>query len=305
MVSRSVLFEECRQLMKQNGIDSDYFDAMCIFQDILAERTPLFSPECTVPQDKENIIRSLAEKRSKGYPLQYLLGQWEFYGYPFSVGEGVLIPRPDTETLVENVLEICRSNNLKSPKIADLCSGSGCIAITLKKELPSAEVHAVEISETALQYLKKNAELNCADIHIIQGDVLSRGTSEQLSELDIIVCNPPYLTRDDMLSLQKEVTFEPGLALFGGNDGLGFYRAVTELWKDSLKEGGFIAYEFGQNQHDDVKKILAANGYKNIKLSRDTAGIIRTAVAQAFYDASQWHVDRSTEIQNNGGKING
>lgn len=305
MVSRLALFEECRLLMKQKGIDSDYFDTMCIFQDILEERTPLFSPERTVPSGKEHIIRSLAEKRSEGYPLQYLLGQWEFYGYPFRVGEGVLIPRPDTETLVENVLEICRRSNLKSPKIADLCSGSGCIAITLKKELTSAEVYAVEISENALGYLKKNAELNCADIHIMQGDVLSRETSEQLAELDIIVCNPPYLTRDDMLSLQKEVTFEPGLALFGGNDGLGFYRAVTELWKSSLRDGGFIAYEFGQNQHDDVKKILAVNGYKNIKLSHDTSGIIRTAVAQAFYDTSPGYVDRTQEIQNNGGKLNG
>ncbi len=280
MVSRDVLFRECVSLMDKNGIDSSYFDTLCIFQDIFNERNPLFRPLENVPDDKREIILNLVKRRTDGYPLQYLLGQWEFYGYTFRVNENVLIPRPDTETLIENILEICGKNNLKSPKIADLCSGSGCIAVTLKKQIPDAEVYAVEISEKAVETIKENAELNNVVIHIINADVLKQETALSLSGLDIIVCNPPYLTQYDMDTLQKEVTFEPSIALFGGDDGLDFYRKITLLWRKSLKNNGWIAYEFGDGQHDDVGKILGKNNFYNITFSRDTQNIIRTVTAR-------------------------
>ncbi len=284
MVSREMLFRECVSLMDKNGIDSSYFDTLCIFQDILGDKNPLFRPAEIVPDDKKEIIFNLVKRRTEGYPLQYLLGQWEFYGYTFRVNENVLIPRPDTETIIENILEICRKNNLKSPKIADLCSGSGCIAITLKKQIPDSEVYAVEISEKAVEIIGENAELNKADIHIINADVLKKETVESLSGLDIIVCNPPYLTQYDMDTLQKEVTFEPELALFGGDDGLDFYREITSLWRESLKNNGWLAYEFGDGQHDDVGKILHKNNFYNITFSRDTQNIIRTVTAQKQED---------------------
>ena len=195
-----------------------------------------------------------------------------------------MIPRPDTETLIENILEIYRKNNLKSPKIVDLCSGSGCIAVTLKKQIPNAEVYAVEISEKAVEVIRENAELNNVDIHIINSDVLNPETVEIIPETDIIVCNPPYLTQYDMDNLQKEVTFEPSLALFGGDDGLDFYREITSLWRKSLKNNGWIAYEFGDGQHDDVGKILGKNNFYNITFSRDTQNIIRTVTAQKQED---------------------
>ncbi len=279
MVSRDMLFRECVSLMDKNGIDSSYFDTLCIFQDILGDRNPLFRPTEIVPDDKKEIILVLVKRRTEGYPVQYLLGQWEFYGYTFRVNENVLIPRPDTETLIENILEIFRKNNLKSPKIADLCSGSGCIAVTLKKQIPDSEVYAVEISEKAVELIRENAELNKADINIINADVLKQETAESLSGLDIIVCNPPYLTRYDMDTLQKEVTFEPELALFGGDDGLDFYREITSIWRKSLNNNGWIAYEFGDGQHDDVEKILYKNNFYNITFSRDTQNIIRTVTA--------------------------
>lgn len=280
MVSRDMLFRECVSLMDKNGIDSSYFDTLCIFQDILCDRNPLFRPRDTVPEDKKEIILGLVKRRTEGYPLQYLLGQWEFYGYTFKVNENVLIPRPDTEILIENIIEICRENNLKSPKIADLCSGSGCIAVTLKKQIPDSEAYAVEISEKAVELIRENAELNKADINIINADVLKQETAESLSGFDIIVCNPPYLTRYDMDTLQKEVTFEPELALFGGDDGLDFYREITPLWRKSLKDKGWLAYEFGDGQHDDVGKILYKNNFYNITFSRDTQNIIRTVTAR-------------------------
>ena len=155
---------------------------------------------------------------------------------PFYVGEGVLIPRQDTETLVETVLKIKLPEN---PKILDLCSGSGCIAVSLALNIKNADVTAVEISDKAAEYIKKNAELNNTDLNIVKDDVLSEKTAEIFSGIDAIVCNPPYLTADDMKSLQKEVTFEPETALFGGKDGLDFYRNITKLWKDCLKSGGY------------------------------------------------------------------
>lgn len=279
MVNRKQLFEQCVGMLAKNGIDSADFDTLCIFQDILCEQNPLFKPLEAVPLDTERKIIQFAEKRSDGYPLQYILGEWEFYGYKFRVNENVLIPRPDTETLIEQVLEICRKNNIKSPKIADLCSGTGCVGITLKKQIPAADVYSFEISEKAVELIKKNAEINNAEIHIINGDVCSEKTVNQTGIFDIAVCNPPYLTQNDMDTLQKEVTFEPSLALFGGEDGLDFYRKITPLWKKALPDG-WLCYEFGFGQHGDVEKILKDNGFTDITLARDTQNIIRTACAK-------------------------
>ncbi|MCM1505618.1 MAG: peptide chain release factor N(5)-glutamine methyltransferase [Ruminococcus flavefaciens] len=265
MVSRE-FFRECVSVLEENGIDSAYFDTKCIFEDF--------------PDKSRDEILSLVKRRSEGYPLQYLLGQWEFYGYTFKVNENVLIPRADTELIIENVLDICRKNNLQSPKIADLCSGSGCIGITLKKQIPSADVYSVEISEKAVEVIHENSVLNNVEINIINADVLDTETAVGLPEFDIIVCNPPYLTQKEMDELQKEVTFEPSLALFGGADGLDFYRAVTEIWKNSLCNDGWIIYESGDGQHEDIKNILGKNNFYNITFSRDLNHIIRNVSAQ-------------------------
>ncbi len=282
MVSRRKLFSEICGILSQSGNDCARFDAQCIFEYVLAKPLPMIlmdGDKSLSPVDEE-AVRSMTKRRAEHFPLQYILGEWEFFGYPFRVGEGVLIPRPDTETLIEQILDICREKGISSPQIADLCSGSGCIAVTLKKELPQAEVYAVELSDRAIGYLKKNIALNNADITVIKGDVLDKKTAETLSELDIIVSNPPYLTSVDMQELDEEVRHEPETALFGGDDGLGFYRKITSVWKDTLKEGGILAYEYGLGQHDEVSRILTENGFENIQLRRDMAGIIRTAAAE-------------------------
>ncbi len=292
MVSITIgeLFTNIKALLKNAGTESYRFDAQCIMEQAFGTRMPgiLTNSASAVPEDILRSVRSMVEMRTKGYPLQYILGEWEFYGYPFKVGEGVLIPRPDTETLVEQIISICREKKLEAPRIADLCSGSGCIAVTLKKEIPKAQVFAVELSDKALPFLRENAELNGVHINIIKGDVLSSETVRQLSELDIIVSNPPYLTQEDMASLQTEVTHEPEMALAGGFDGLDFYRKITPLWRDSLRDGGVLAFEFGMGQHDAVASILSENGFENITLSHDTAGIIRTAAAQKIYGGKQY-----------------
>lgn len=274
------MFGECRAAIENAGIPDARFDTLCIFQDCLGDKNPLFAPLEAVDHEREELIRSMTERRIKGEPLQYILGEWEFYGYPFKVGKGVLIPRPDTETLVDNVIRLCRQSGIAAPKIADLCAGSGCIAVTLKKELPLARVSAVELSQDALPYLRQNAALNGADVDIIAGDVLAKETADKLCRLDIIVSNPPYLTADEMADLQTEVACEPAMALDGGGDGLDFYRAMTPLWKKSLNIGGYLCYEFGMGQHDLIGNILAENGFENICFTRDLGGIVRTVTAQ-------------------------
>ena len=262
----SKFFRECVSIMAENGIESAYFDTKCIFEDFH-------------DADREKIL-DMVKKRSAGYPLQYILGTWDFYGYKMTVNENVLIPRPETELLVENVVNLCRKNNITNPVIADLCSGSGCIAIAISKQIPDSKVCAVEISEKEVDVIRKNAVLNNADITVICADVLKNETAEKFSGIDIIVSNPPYLTPYEMDTLQKEVTFEPFTALYGGTDGLDFYRNMIPLWKKSLKNGGHIMFEFGDGQHEEVGKILGHNKFHNIKFSRDLQKIIRSVTAQ-------------------------
>lgn len=280
MVSRLELYRNCVQKLKENGIHDAEFDTMCIFQQVFREKNPLFKPNEETTNSYIYKVYNDVEYRCKGKPLQYVLGEWDFWKYTFMVGEGVLIPRPDTETLIENILDICRKHNINSPKILDLCSGSGCIAITLDKEIPCSEVWAVEKYDEAFEYLAENIKLNNSDVKAVKADVLSTETAGKFRDFDIIVSNPPYLTAEEMCDLQKEVQAEPQSALFGGTDGLDFYRIITEIWRYSLKTGGYICYEFGMNQHDAVAEILKLNNFINIKFTEDASGIIRTATAE-------------------------
>lgn len=223
------------------------------------------------PEDAKRAVAA-ACRRAEGVPLQYLLGEWDFYGRTFCVGEGVLIPRADTETLVEAALTFASGHGGKL-RIADLCSGSGCIAVTLAKELNGAEVWAVEKSPKALAYLRKNNELHGTGLHIVCDDVLEPVV--KYPEFDLIVSNPPYLTGEEMRSLQTEVTHEPSMALYGEEDGLAFYRGITERWTSRLRPGGMLAYEIGMGQERAVEEQLKNKCLQNICFHRDLCGIIR------------------------------
>ena len=233
----------------------------------------LAGKEIDIKDETYNNINSLIEKRENGEPLQYLTGRCEFFGLDFEVGEGVLIPRADTEISVEEVLKLCPEN----AKIADLCSGSGCIAISIKKNKPNAEIYAYEISDKAITYLQKNAKINNSDIKIIKADVLK---DPKEKDFDIIISNPPYLTNEDMQNLQQEVTFEPKSALYGGGDGLDFYRNITRIWADKIKNEGYLIYEIGINQQDAVSEILLNSGFCEIKQIKDLSGIIRVIIGK-------------------------
>lgn len=221
-------------------------------------------------QSQSDYLMMLCKQRFDGIPLQYILGEWEFYGLPFKVGEGVLIPRQDTEALVEAALDIARANSAK--KVLDLCSGSGCIAIAIEKNLEAAEVTALEASEQAYKYLLKNIKLNNSNVMPVKEDLRQYKPS---AGFDIIVSNPPYIRTGEINSLQSEVKNEPVMALDGGEDGLYFYTTIAEIYKEHINPGGAICFEIGIGQHEDVKNILLANGFKDINFKEDLNGIIR------------------------------
>lgn len=215
----------------------------------------------------------MIKRRIDGEPLQYLIGEWEFYGLTLKVGEGALIPRQDTELLVDIILDKYRNSD--SLTAVDLCSGTGCIGIALEKNIRCDRVFCVEKSEKAAAYLKENLQLNGSKAELIIGDVFDESTLDKIPTSDIIVCNPPYLTKTDMENLQKEVTFEPAEALFGGEDGLDFYRGITRIWKSKLKNGGMLIYEIGMGQEDEVMRILIQHGFENVRCRKDFCGIDR------------------------------
>lgn len=263
MVRDAALFQRLAGILKQGGIENANLEAQWIMEDI---------------PDEEQAC-AIARKRADHYPLQYLLGGWEFYGLHFHVGEGVLIPRSDTEILVDAVLEGIRP--IPTPKIVDLCAGSGCIALTLAHERPDALVCGVEYSQTALAYANKNAALHKLPVPFFFGDVCAEETLALLTpmtyfqDVDVIVSNPPYLTDADMKALQPEVTHEPQMALAGGADGLLFYRRITALWHRILKSGGLLCFEVGIHQAEAVAEILREQNFTEIEMCPDLAGILR------------------------------
>lgn len=272
------VYKRTKETLDKAGIESSQFEAKELIRYFLnISEVEIYSDvqKKFEQRDIEQLEYAL-EKRAGGYPLQYIIGEWEFYGYRFKVGEGVLIPRADTETLIEAV----NSLRLKSPVITDLCSGSGCIAVTLEKEISGSEVYAIEYSDKAFSYLKKNIEINNSKVHAVLGDIFDEKVILEMPLSDIIVSNPPYLTEKDMNNLQKEVHFEPEMALRGGSDGLDFYKKIVSLWKKKLKNNGYIVFEIGINQEEAVSKIFKENGFSDIKYVKDLSGIIRVVLAK-------------------------
>lgn len=271
MVNPQELYRKLTQELEDAGIPDAAFDVRCMMEQVTNRSFHRLMQEEGIPELAEIELYKLMSHRKRHEPLQYLLGEWEFYGMRLFVGKGVLIPRPDTEALVDTALSFAKA--LEQPEIADLCSGSGCIALALQANLPQARVHAVEKSEAALSYLQKNAEYHKSPVIIHPMDVLA---AADFPQLDIIVSNPPYLTAEEMQELQAEVRHEPEMALYGiTEDGLYFYREITRLWKRFLKSGGMLAYEVGDAQADSVTGILAKHGFTNIRRIPDLAGNLR------------------------------
>ena len=279
MVIRELLAEVICA-MADNGIENARMEGRWLLQGAGLTRLQLAAePSADVPAEVEDNARQMLARRLGGEPLQYILGEWELCGFPFKVGEGVLIPRQDTETLVRLAQEYLGERGGDAPLAADLCAGSGCIGISLAG-LCGCRVDCYEISEAALRYLSENITLNAADgaVRPISADVLSEQTAANAPEYDMIISNPPYLTQRDMDNLQTEVSFEPREALFGGEDGLDFYRGITALWTPRLRYGGLFAVEIGIGQESDVMRIFAQNGL-SADCVKDSCGIYRVVYA--------------------------
>lgn len=235
------------------------------------------APHREVDPQTAEAFEALCARRAAGQPLQYLLGQWEFYGLPFAVGPGVLIPRPETELLVDLALE--KLVDRDTPAVADLCSGSGCIAVSVAKKIPNARVTAVELSPKALPFLRQNIAQNGVEIHLVEGDVLQPDLLAGCC-FDLILSNPPYISTEEMTHLQPEVRFEPQMALQGGSDGLLFYAALPAICRPLLSCGGWLAFEIGCTQQQAVEQLMADAGYRNISCQKDLSGLPRVVMGQ-------------------------
>lgn len=247
------------------------FEVSCLFEGAFG--LPRYAPGLDARQAGAPALERFfahCRKLAEGEPLQYLLGEWEFFGLPFFVGEGVLIPQPDTETLVETALGLMEG--ISSPVVADLCAGSGCVGISIAHARPDARVYALELSEAAFSYLERNIKRNGAAVEALLCDALA---PPALPPLDGVVSNPPYISREEMAGLPPQVRREPEMALYGGGDGLDFYRALPGLYHPLIREGGFLALEVGYTQAEAVAALVRGAGFRKVETRRDLAGVAR------------------------------
>lgn len=217
----------------------------------------------------ETVLSQLVEQK----PIQYILGETEFFGLPFYVNENTLIPRPETEELVDWIIQQSKVESRKSKvKILDIGTGSGCIAISLAKNLPNAEVYALDVSDKALEVAKKNAKNNNVDVHFLHQSILEKDNLNQI--FDIIVSNPPYVRNLEKEEIKKNVLdFEPHLALFvEDNDALLFYRKIAQLAQKNLSEGGQLYFEINQYLGKEMVNLLEIYKFSNIELRKDIYG---------------------------------
>lgn len=246
------------------------------------DRMTLFieNPEADTSIRKK--IRRLISRRASGEPLQYILGSVGFIDLTITVGNGVLIPRPETELLAQKAISFLGLPSTKAnPRILDLCTGSGCIALALARARPDASVIGADISPLALRFARRNAALNgIRNIRFLKGSLFA--PIGKKDRFDLIVSNPPYIRTADIQGLQREIRdWEPLDALDGGEDGLDFYRQIFEGAADRLNSGGMVMVEIGYDQGKDVAEIAEKNGFRGVLVEKDYAGLDRIVTASA------------------------
>lgn len=282
---RSLIAEAEHQLAEGPHSERARMDAQALLLHILKRHGPqrnlawliAHSNSPTMPSVGTE-LRALVERRLAGEPIQYIAGEAEFYRMPFFVNRDVLIPRPETEHLVEKVVELAPT--FHRPRIVDVGTGSGAIAIALAHEWPDAVMTATDISDAALRLARQNAErLGFADrVRFLQGDLLLPVAGEQF---DIVVSNPPYVAERDRETLSVEVRdYEPAQALFAGEDGLAIYRQLIPAAWNSLVASGFVVLEIGFGQADPVRALLADAGFSQVEFAADLQGIPRVVSAR-------------------------
>ena len=282
------LLTQGTQLLMNAGIEEARLDAW-----LLLEYTADISrawyyahPESEVNEEIVSEYLSLCQKRAEHIPLQHLTHQACFMGYDFYVDERVLVPRQDTEVLAEEALHQLR--NMRKPRILDMCTGSGCLLLSLLMELPDATGTGVDISAAALAVAernRKNLELEKRAVLVqsdtFSGDYFQKNSGNISLEYDMLISNPPYIPTEEIGKLMEEVRFhDPVLALDGREDGLYFYRRITEQAGKYLKPGGWLMYEIGCEQGTDVSAIMQGEGFTEVTVKKDLAGLDRVVIGK-------------------------
>lgn len=269
------LYLKLRGILSEAGIEAPGLEARLLIEGVtgMNRASQIANSNSEISGEIQEKLISMAQKRAGHLPLQYILGKWSFMGFEFKVGEGVLIPRDDTEVLVGLCLDYLKASDGKTA--LDLCAGSGAVSVALDK-LANADVTAVELSDKAYNFLLEN--IKGTNIKPHKGDIFECYRDFEAKSFDLIASNPPYIKTDEIETLQTEVGYEPKTALDGGADGLDFYRAIARRWTPLLKSGGAMAFELGEGQAEYVGGLMADHGYINIKTAKDLDGTDRAII---------------------------
>ena len=272
------LFLDARRKLKAAGIPAAQLEAREIVCYVSGKTREEFFRDLTLyaTDQMEERIAELTDRRLKGEPVAYIIGEWEFYGLSLDVSREVLIPRMDTEVLAEEAILAARGAG-EGCRVLDLCAGSGCVGLAVAANVPECKVVLADLSEGALRICRQNVR-RCG----LSNQVTCLSADAKLPPLpalwdfDVIACNPPYIPTADIPTLDSSVKdYEPHEALDGGEDGLDFYRTVAAKWKGALRLGGRLIFEVGMGQSPDVEAILSENGFEDVRSIPDTQGILR------------------------------
>ena len=279
------LYMDIRQQLRLAGIRASTLEAreLVCFAAGKTRQQLLRDGQLYVPPVVEEQVRNLVQRHLAGEPVAYLIGEWEFYGLPLDIDRQVLIPRADTETLVDCALPFLRAN--PGSRVLDLCTGSGCVGLAVASQVPDCRVTLGDLSEGALRICRQNIRRNDLSDRVapLQMNAMQSPPS-RLGTFDCLLCNPPYIPSGDIAGLDTSVKdYEPRSALDGGEDGLDFYRAVSSLWREALRTGGMLLFEVGIGQADDVLRIMRSFGFGDLEITPDPAGIPRV-VQGILYD---------------------
>jgi len=271
------LYAQAKRRLNEAGIDA-VVEPRTLFEIATGTKYTEYRGDEPMPQHASEKLDELVDRRIKGEPLQYIAGKWPFLDFEVSVGKGVLIPRPETELVALAAIELIK--DIDRPAVLDLCSGTGCIAIAIKRAMAGSDVTATELYHDAFGFLTKNIAELAAGINAASADVLGYEKTLGDNSFDLIAANPPYVTPAEYRDNFDELRYEPKEAFIGGRDGLDFYRYIIENYKAKLKPGGSMLFETGFNQTEAVERIFIDTGYKNVSARCDDFGLPRMVYAE-------------------------
>ncbi len=272
------IYLSARNLLRQSGVEAFSLEAKLLVAGAAGKTTAQLLRDMSLYASNkiEDTVTEYIARRLRGEPVAYITGSWEFYGLPIVTTPDVLIPRMDTEKLVDTAKELLTGRKMNA-RILDLCCGSGCITCAIGHEMPATRLVAIDISANALEVCRRNiaAQKLISRMICMQADALS-SPPLGIGEFDMIVSNPPYIASEEIKTLDVSVKdFEPVWALDGGEDGLKFYKAIIKYWKSLLRQGGYLLFEVGEGQAQAVRDMLSAAGFGYTDTRKDTLGIDR------------------------------